>query len=130
MRLTNLVNRLHVTGRHTYKERAISYNIIHGNYSIIWPNVCPESCLQLHIQYYASHISSNSLRWSIESAEYFLCHTIPGPKSSFISETTIRPLTLHRFPIHLDNKYEFSGGKRPITVFHRPGLVPTTHSAL
>jgi len=26
----------------------------------------------------------------------------------------------------MDNNFEFSGGKRPITVFHRLGSVPTT----
>lgn len=83
----------------------------------------PESCLQFHIQYYASHKTSNSLGWSTESYEYFLCHTVHGPKSSFNSKTTFSPRTLHHFPIHMNNKYEFSGCKRPITVFHRPGFV-------
>jgi len=117
VRLAILVNRPQVTARHTYKEWASSYNIIHGHYSITWPTVYPESCLQFRIQYYASHISSNSLGWSTESDEYFCVIQYMGRNPRSISKLPLAHAPSIIFPYILTANLNFLVAKGPLLYF-------------
>jgi len=115
--LAILVNRPHVTARHTYKEWASSCNIIYGHYSITWPTVYHVSCLQFHIQYYASHISSNPLCWSKRAMSIFCVIPYMGRNPRSIAKLPLTHSPSIIFPYIWTTNLNFLVAKGPLLYF-------------
>jgi hypothetical protein len=62
VKLVNLLNLQPITVGHTLTEPASSYDITHGQYSVIWPLLCFDSWPQF-IRFAMLYVFETSLRW-------------------------------------------------------------------